>query len=335
MNRKTYISNDILSLVEYQKSDDRVLYENWLDPDTQKGYNGVYVTTFEEFQSEERRQRFFAMIQLNDTKEIIGAIGISPPETIADLAIWVFNPYRRQGYGKLAFGLATKYAVDILNIKDLHAGAYLDNIGSLKMLNRCGYISYPDGNILEKHFLTGEEIIQMDFVYKPISIRLANSFDASDMAEIHMRSWEVAYKDIISAEYIREKNITRLELWQRIITDDNNIHYVIQMDKKTVGIMTVVPTPQDNDANHDTCELEGIYLHSDYYRMGIGTQAMEFAFKLARQWNKTIMTLWVFKDNKNSIKFYEKCGFKSDAKTKSYQMGKPIDCIRMRKNLDH
>jgi len=35
----------------------------------------------------------------------------------------------------------------------------------------------------------------MDFIYKPIAIRLAVPADAPDMAEIHMRSWEVAYKD--------------------------------------------------------------------------------------------------------------------------------------------
>ena len=33
----------------------------------------------------------------------------------------------------------------------------------------------------------------MDYVDKPITIRLAIPNDASEMAEIHMRSWEVAY----------------------------------------------------------------------------------------------------------------------------------------------
>ena len=39
---------------------------------------------------------------------------------------------------------------------------------------------------------------------KKVFIRLAVPADAPDMAEVHMRSWEVAYKDIIPAEYIRE-----------------------------------------------------------------------------------------------------------------------------------
>ncbi|MDR1629848.1 MAG: GNAT family N-acetyltransferase [Oscillospiraceae bacterium] len=171
IDRIIYTSNGNLRLVEYQKCDDLALYEDWLDPDTQKGYNGIFVTTFENFQSRDIRQRFFAMIQLTGTKENIGAVGISPPETIADLAIWVFRPYRKQGYGTAAFALATKYAVEKLRINELHAGVYPENIGSQKLLLRCGYIPFPEGDLLEKHYLTGADITQHDYIYnvvKPI-----------------------------------------------------------------------------------------------------------------------------------------------------------------------
>jgi len=165
-----------------------------------------------------------------------------------------------------------------------------------------------------------------------ITVRLAVPADAPDMAEIHMRSWEVAYKDIIPAEYIKEKNATRPALWKRIITDENQYQYVIQKNGKIVGIMCVVPKPQD-DVGNEVSELEGIYLHPDYYRQGIGSQAMEFAYSKAREWGKKVMTVWVFIDNANSIRFYEKCGFITDGKTKTYDMGKTMNCIRMRKNL--
>ena len=42
MNRTIYISNDILNLVEYLKSDNRALYVNWQDLETQRGYNMDY-----------------------------------------------------------------------------------------------------------------------------------------------------------------------------------------------------------------------------------------------------------------------------------------------------
>jgi len=167
MTRCVYIANETVSLVDYQECDNRALYENELDPDTQKGYNNGYVSTFEEFVKEEITQRFFAMILLNATQEIIGAVGISPLDMIADLAIWMFKPYRRHGYGTSAFALLTKYATDTLHITDLHAGVYPDNIGSWKMLEKCGYVPCPAStakNEPEKHFLTDEELYQLDYV---------------------------------------------------------------------------------------------------------------------------------------------------------------------------
>ena len=165
-----------------------------------------------------------------------------------------------------------------------------------------------------------------------ITIRLAIPADAPDMAEVHMRSWEVAYKDIIPAEYIREKNAGRHALYKRVVTGEDTNQYVIQKDGKTVGIMRVAP-PQDDDVGDNFYELHGIYLHPDYYRQGIGTKAVEFAFEKARGLGKTVMTVWVFAENTNSIKFYEKCGFVADGKTKTYDCRKIMECIRMRRDL--
>jgi GNAT superfamily N-acetyltransferase len=152
------------------------------------------------------------------------------------------------------------------------------------------------------------------------------------MAEIHARSWEIAYKDIIPMEFIKEKNATRQALYQRIITNENTTQYVIQENCKTVGIMRVAPS-QDNDVDDSTYELHCIYLHPDYYRKGIGTQAIDFAFGKALDLGKKYMTVWVFAENENAIKFYGKCGFISENKTKLINYGKAMKCLRMKKNL--
>ena len=69
----------------------------------------------------------------------------------------------------------------------------------------------------------------------------------------------------------------------------------------------------------------------DYYRRGIGTIALEFAMDKARSADKTNMVLWVFEENLNAIKFYEKCGFAPDGASKIYNFGKEMNCIRMRR----
>lgn len=166
MKRKEYISNDVISLVEYLSIDDFSNYNNWLDEDTQKGYNFRFNESFENFIKQPLKQRFFASIILKENDSVIGNIGISPPNCIPDLAIGIYKPFRNHGFGTAAFMLGTKYAIDNLFLDELFAGCYEENLSSIKMLKKCGYVPHPDGNLIEKHFLSNEDLVQLDFVYK-------------------------------------------------------------------------------------------------------------------------------------------------------------------------
>ena len=172
----------------------------------------------------------------------------------------------------------------------------------------------------------------MECLNKPITIRAALPSDALVMADILMRSWEAAYTGIIPEEYIREKNATRPAMWEKNLAAGQYPHKVILLGDTVVGIMRF-DQPQDGDVGEAFYELHYIYLHPDYFRKGIGTKAMEYAFACARDMGKEFMTVWVLAENTNSIKFYEKCGFAADGKTKSLDYGKPLECIRMRKDL--
>jgi len=134
-----------------------------------------------------------------------------------------------------------------------------------------------------------------------ITIRLATYADAQDIANIHARSWEVAYKDILPTEYIRKQSASREAMWKRILLTENNIHYIILDDNTAVGILTVGP-PQyeeieiENDTGIDDSfwKLHGIYLHPDYFCRGIGTTALKFAIDKAREVDKTNMFLCIY-----------------------------------------
>ena len=154
-----------------------------------------------------------------------------------------------------------------------------------------------------------------------LKIRLALPTDALDMAEVLMRSWEVAYKDILPTEYIREKNASRPKQYKRFITDENKDSYVIQKGGKTIGIMKIAP-PLDDDLDDNYYELHYIYLHPDYFRQGIGMWAVEFIVAKALALGKSFISVWVLGENVNSIKFYEKCGFKAESKTEITNRGK-------------
>jgi len=165
-----------------------------------------------------------------------------------------------------------------------------------------------------------------------INIRPATVADAPDIAEIHIRSWEAAYKDIIPADYMQEKFAIRPARWLQTLAEESDTHYVIQAEGNAAGFLTIAPH-KDDDLDDTFYELWGLYLHPQYFRRGLGTKAMDFAINKARELGKKTLTVWVFADNINSIKFYEKCGFTADGKTDIIEYGKPLKGIRMRRPL--
>jgi ribosomal protein S18 acetylase RimI-like enzyme len=92
-----------------------------------------------------------------------------------------------------------------------------------------------------------------------------------------------------------------------------------------------VDIARDSDLDDSFYELCGIYLHPDYYRMGIGSKAMKFALEKAHEKNKKHIVVWVFEENENSINFYKKHGFMADGMTRIHDYGKPVNSIRMRR----
>ena len=164
-NRKIWIADDILSLVEcIPQIDDVNNYKCWRDKATQDGYNFKLEDTLEEFRSHPIKSRFIATIQRNSDSACIGSISVSPEGSVPDLAIMLYKPFRHHGYGTKAFSLAIQYCFNVLKIDELHADCYETNIVSQKMITKCGFQPNPQGNQLEEHYLTREPIMQFDFV---------------------------------------------------------------------------------------------------------------------------------------------------------------------------
>lgn len=188
MVRETYITDGCLSLTQYLPEDNRASFDNWQDPGTRNGFNFIMADSYETYSTRKIRQRFLSAIMLNETREIIGTIGLSPEGSPPDLAIWMYRPYRGKGYGTRAFKLAIKYLFETLGLDEIYAGCYPGNRASEKMLARCGFVPHPEGDVHEKHHLTGEPLVQRDFVLKRpkiVNIDLAPYARTICISDIH------------------------------------------------------------------------------------------------------------------------------------------------------
>ena len=159
-----FIEDEKISLVQYTHNDDKDMYQCWLDIGTQKGYNFRLDMSYDDFcKSDIDRYPFWVTIIDKYMEQRIGVIRLGLDEICPNLAIWIYPNYRGNGYGTRAFGLALKYIFSHFKFEEISAGCYEDNMCSMKMLEKIGFIRYLDGDEKEENVFTGEEICQLEF----------------------------------------------------------------------------------------------------------------------------------------------------------------------------
>jgi ribosomal protein S18 acetylase RimI-like enzyme len=166
-------------------------------------------------------------------------------------------------------------------------------------------------------------------------IRLAKIEDSSRMAEINVFGWRCAYKHFISLEYlfndlsIKNKEKRFIEILS--IKNNPGKTYVFE-EKNIVKAFMIIGNCNDEDKNEKTFELWAVYVDPLFQRQNIGKQLLDFCVNEAIKAKKEEITVWVFEKNDESIKFYEKMGYKKKKKIKIDEKHKENE-IRMIKKL--
>ena len=163
-------------------------------------------------------------------------------------------------------------------------------------------------------------------------IRKATLSDAAEMANIHMRSWEAAYADIMPAETIAQKNAGRPVMWKLTLTGEHH-NYIALYGDTAIGLMGIHPCRDEDLPNAG--EVGAIYLHPDHFRKGYGREMIEFAEKSLKQQGFSTVVIWVLEKNEGARRFYEKCGYQFDGTKQESQIGKPLFKIRYRKEISY
>ncbi len=142
-------------------------------------------------------------------------------------------------------------------------------------------------------------------------IRNIEEKDVSRVAEIHVRSWQVAYKGILPQEFLDNFSIKQREkLWRNdIFPKMARSNYVLEV---AGNVLRWVSAGSSRDAAADENiigELYGIYLDPPFYRMGYGTKLWHEAKQHLLRDGFNEITLWVLDENVRTRRFYEKIGF--------------------------
>jgi GNAT superfamily N-acetyltransferase len=165
-------------------------------------------------------------------------------------------------------------------------------------------------------------------------IRAARHQDAMDVARVHVRSWQAAYRNLLPAEYL-----------DALKPEDRAAHYTFE-DPDTTKPWTIVAedngfiagfatTAPARDADAEGCgELYAIYVDPDYRGRGVGAELIEAARARLVGLGFKQAALWVMKGNRRAERFYGIDGWEADGLERSEVMwGVAVNELRYRRKL--
>ena len=137
----------------------------------------------------------------------------------------------------------------------------------------------------------------------------------------HWQTWREAYDDLLPAEFQETMTLERCRFFSQKYPENT----LIAMDgMKVVGFISY---GNFRDETIQAGEIIALYVLKDYYGKGIAQKLMTEALTTLEHFSEIF--LWVLKENKRAIAFYQKMGFTVDGQEKILELGKPIIEIRM------
>ncbi len=167
------------------------------------------------------------------------------------------------------------------------------------------------------------------------SVRRAVPADAQDVARVHVRSWQAAYRGLLAQEYL---DGLEPEAWAARYTFGRMGFQLpstqIAVDGSTVRGLVTTGLCRDEDLPNFG-EVMAIYVDPSYLRTGVGRLLMTAARTRLRRVGVTSAALWVLDGNADARRFYERDGWRFDGMHRTSIYGDvPVDEVRYRRALE-
>ena len=130
--------------------------------------------------------------------------------------------------------------------------------------------------------------------------------DLRGKALVHWTAWHEAYPGLVSAAFLERMTLAKCE--EIAFAHPENM--IIAKDGgRVVGF---VAWGDRGEEAPEVGEIFALYVLKEYYGKGVGRALMDAGLQALKADSsyKTIV-LWVLKENRRAIRFYEKCGFRA------------------------
>ena len=138
---------------------------------------------------------------------------------------------------------------------------------------------------------------------------------------VHWQTWREAYDDLLPAEFQETMTLKRCRFFSQKYPENT---FIAMDGMKVVGFISY---GNFRDKAIQAGEIIALYVLKDYYGKGVSEQLMHAVFVALDHFSE--IYLWVLKENKRAIAFYQKMGFTVDGQEKILELGKPVKELRM------
>jgi len=159
-----------------------------------------------------------------------------------------------------------------------------------------------------------------------VSIRLAKAEDAQQIATVHVKTWQFAYRGQIPDKFLDSMSIDARTLrWQEILAGMGMQERVLvaERDGMIVGFC-VVGRSRDKDADDTIGELYTIHVDAQSMNQGIGSDLIKAGQEYLVEQGYRHVTLWVLESNRRARRFYESKGWAADGVSRTEEIANAV-----------
>jgi GNAT superfamily N-acetyltransferase len=170
-----------------------------------------------------------------------------------------------------------------------------------------------------------------------VHLRRSRESDARGIAEVHVKTWQQAYRDQLPAFFLNALSIDARERYWA-----NELHllpaarrpWVAESDAGLVGFAYAGPSRDEASAGL-IGEVYAINVLPDCWERGLERQLLAHCERDLLDHGYHEAVLWLLADNLRARLFYEDVGWQADGATKSEQIGgRDVTEVRYRTELD-
>jgi len=148
-----------------------------------------------------------------------------------------------------------------------------------------------------------------------VAVRPAEEDDLAAIAEIRVRSWQVAYRGIVPQGYLdsmrpeadADRRRSRLAR-----SGDPRQDAIGTLAGQAAGWVAYGPYRDDDEPIREAGEVYAIYVHPDHWGRGVGQALIQYALGELHTGGLAPVLLWVLEANARARRFYEREGFRPD-----------------------